>query len=103
MQHEIHINVSLNRHFKELLLRAATLNNQNLSMFLLNAAFENARQLLRDHQTILLSKAEHQRFLSQLKAPDAPNARLKAAARYYKKEFNERGTGHSITQQTSST
>ncbi len=50
------LHIRLSPDVKELLQDAAVLKGKSLNAFILNAAVEKAHQLLRDHNTIQLSR-----------------------------------------------
>jgi len=56
----------------------------SISTFLINAAYENAKQTLKEHETIKLSLEEHERLMALLENPPEPNDKLKAAMRQYR-------------------
>jgi uncharacterized protein (DUF1778 family) len=53
---------------------------------LLEAAFERAKRVLNEHETISLSNAERDRFFALLETSDEPNDALKAAMSEYLEE-----------------
>jgi uncharacterized protein (DUF1778 family) len=58
----------------------------SVSTFFANAAYDNAKQTLQEHETIKLTLKEHERFVALLENPPAPNDKLKAAMRQYRQE-----------------
>jgi len=53
---------------------------------LLEAAFERAKRVLNEHETITLSNAERDRFFALLETSDEPNDAFKAAMNEYLEE-----------------
>ncbi len=72
---------------KAVLQKAAVLSGRNLSEFVVAAAHEAAVRLLREHETIRLSREGQIAFVSALLAPGKPNARLKKAAAAYRTQL----------------
>jgi uncharacterized protein (DUF1778 family) len=70
---------------KDLLQRAAALSGRTLSEFVVASAQEAAAKVIRDHDTIRLSRAEQTAFVKALLSPPAPSRRLRKAAAAYKK------------------
>lgn len=64
---------------KDLLARAAALRGISVSAFLLDTAQERARQLLAEQESITLSSADWEVFLTLLDQADKPRPRLQAA------------------------
>jgi uncharacterized protein (DUF1778 family) len=83
---EARINIKTTQDIKNTLSRAAALFHQSLSGFLLEAAFERAKRVLNEHETISLSNAERDRFFALLETSDEPNDALKAAMSEYLEE-----------------
>ncbi len=83
---EARINITTTREIKSTLSRAAVLSHQSISAFLLEAAFERANRVLKEYETITLSKEERDRFLALLETSDEPNEVLKAAMSEYLEE-----------------
>jgi uncharacterized protein (DUF1778 family) len=55
---EARINIQTTQEMKNTLSRAAALSQQSISHFLLDAAFERAKRVLNEQETITLSNAE---------------------------------------------
>lgn len=68
---------------KELVERAATLEQRNVTDFCLTAMTEAARRTIASHETLVLSVRDQQAFFDALIHPPKANARLKRA---FKKE-----------------
>lgn len=64
-----------------LLKRAAALNNQTLSSFILDAAEQRAEQIVADASTTVVPAAFFDELLDALARPAVPNAALRTAAR----------------------
>jgi uncharacterized protein (DUF1778 family) len=65
---------------KARLTRAAELAGRNLTDFVVSAAEARAREVIRDHDTMTLSRADAEAFVAALLADAEPGDRLKAAA-----------------------
>jgi uncharacterized protein (DUF1778 family) len=68
---------------KELLLRAAALRGQSLTDFVVSAASETARGVVRDYDVLELSRRDQVAFAKKLLAPEPANAKLKEAVAEY--------------------
>lgn len=72
---------------KALLQRAAALSGRTLSEFVLASAQEAAARVIREHETIHLSRTEQVAFVTALLKPRAPSARLRKAAAKYRQQM----------------
>ncbi|SCC92862.1 conserved hypothetical protein [Thiomonas sp. X19] len=72
---------------KAVLQQAAALSGRTLSEFVIASAQEAASRVIQEHETIRLSRAEQIAFVSALLNPPAPNARLRQAAKAYRKQM----------------
>jgi uncharacterized protein (DUF1778 family) len=70
---------------KSVLQRAATLSGRTLSEFVVASAQEAAARVIREHESIQLSRAEQTAFVKALLAPAEPGAALRRAAKAYKR------------------
>jgi uncharacterized protein (DUF1778 family) len=70
---------------KQLILRAAALEGRSITDFVVASAQAAARRVIEDHEVIRLSAADREAFVSALLSPPAPHAKLRAAARRYRK------------------
>lgn len=68
---------------KALLQRAAALQGQTLSNFILEATLAKARLVIRDRDIIDLSQSDQVAFAEALLNPPKPNAKLKKATDSY--------------------
>ena len=66
---------------KRAIERAAALNGQSLTDFVVTKAYESALETLERHDRMVLSGGDRDAFIDALIDPPAPSARLKAAAR----------------------
>ena len=66
---------------KKLILRAAALQETDLTEFVLKHTLSAAESVIERAERVQLSKRDSQRVLDLLENPPAPNARLRAAAR----------------------
>ena len=74
---------------KAMLQHAATLSGRTLSEFVVASAQEAASRVIQEHENIRLSRAEQVAFVSALLNPAAPNARLRQAAKAYRKRMGQ--------------
>jgi uncharacterized protein (DUF1778 family) len=66
---------------KTMLLRAAALENTDLTDFVLQHALRSAKAVIEDAEHLRLSERDSLRVLNVLENPPRPNAKLRAAAR----------------------
>lgn len=71
---------------KELFQRAATLVGQTLSEFVIDSTQKAAAKVVREHELMLLTREEQIAFVSTLLKPPRPGARLRQAAKNYRKK-----------------
>jgi uncharacterized protein (DUF1778 family) len=74
---------------KDLLSRAAALLGRSLSEFVVTCAYETAARTLREHHAMTLSNRDRKVFVAALLKAPAPGARLRKAARRYKRHDSE--------------
>jgi len=70
---------------KNILQRAAELQGQTLTDFVLSSTTEAARQIIREHELLELSEKDQITFARTLLNPPKSNSRLTRAARDYLK------------------
>lgn len=70
---------------KALFQRAAALLGRSVSDFVVGSAQEIAARTIREHEVMALSARDREAFVEALLAPPAPGARLRKAARTYRK------------------
>jgi len=71
---------------KAIFLRAAALGgHRTLTEFVIESAQEKANAIIRDHDILSLTAKDKRIFVDALLNPPAPNAKLKQAAKRYKK------------------
>lgn len=78
------LDLKITKEMNNIILRAAQLKMMPVSTFFVNAAYENAKQVLKEHETLMLTLEEHDHFMALLENPPAPNEKLKAAMRQYR-------------------
>jgi uncharacterized protein (DUF1778 family) len=71
---------------KAMLLRAAALENTDLTDFVLQHALRGAKAVIEEAEHISLSERDSLRVLDVLENPPRPNAKLRAAARALSKK-----------------
>ena len=70
------IDLRITREQKELLARAAALSGVSMSSFLVNNALDQAKRIVAEGETIVLSNRDRDLFYSILKNPPKPNKNL---------------------------
>lgn len=70
---------------KDLFLKAAALTGRSLSDFVVACAYEAAARMVREHEALTFSARDREIFVSALLNHPAPGARLRKAARRYKR------------------
>jgi len=86
-----YLNIRISELSKNLLRRAAELEGDSLSHFVVSRALEGAYKLLSEPQTVSLSPTEQMQFLRLLENPAPMNAKLSKAVKRYK-EVQENGS-----------
>ena len=71
---------------KVVLQQAAALSGRTLSEFVVASAQEAAARIIREHETLRLSRAEQIAFVTALLDPPAPGDRLREAAAAYRRQ-----------------
>jgi uncharacterized protein (DUF1778 family) len=71
---------------KKLLLRAVTLEDTDLTEFVIRHAVRAARHVIEQAEQLMLSERDSVRVLELLENPPSPNAKLLAAARSLPRE-----------------
>jgi len=79
-----HLNIRISELSKNLLQRAADLEGDTLSHFVLSRALEGAYKCLSEPQNVSLNSAEQIRFLELLENPPPINMKLARALERYK-------------------
>lgn len=74
---------------KALMQRAAALEGETLTHFVVNSAQRAAEQIIREHEVWNLTPQESRQFVEALLNAPAPNAALRAAARHYRQVMAE--------------
>ena len=80
-----HLNIRVSELSKNVLQRAAKLEGDTLSHFVVSQALEGAYKLLSQSQIISLSAEEQMRFFQMLESPSPINNNLSKAIERYKK------------------
>jgi uncharacterized protein (DUF1778 family) len=68
---------------KAFLVRAATMQGQSLTDFLIASVQEAAEKVLRAHDVLTLSERDRKRFVATLVKPAAPGKALRQAVKQY--------------------
>ncbi len=72
---------------KALLQQAAALSGRTLSEFVVASAQEAAGRIIKEQESVRLSRREQIAFVNALLNPPAPSARLRRAAALYRKQM----------------
>jgi len=82
------INLRITPEFKEVIVRAAQLKMMSVNAYLINLAYDNAKQVISEYETLRLSNEERDRFIALLDNPPEPTPKAKMAMRKYLKGQN---------------
>jgi uncharacterized protein (DUF1778 family) len=82
------ISLKMSPEFKEAIVQAAQLKMMSVNAYMINLAYENAKQVISEHETLRLSNEERDRFLALLENPPEPTEKAKMAMRKYLKGQN---------------
>jgi uncharacterized protein (DUF1778 family) len=74
---EVRLSIRTNASQKELLKRAALARNTDLSQFVLEASLGEARRLVSEESTVLLSPADYEQLCRAMDEVPAPNPALR--------------------------
>jgi uncharacterized protein (DUF1778 family) len=80
------MNFRLDSQSKTLIERAATTAGQSVTEFAVIHLVKEARSVLREQETTMLSDRDRRAFMSMLEIDAGPNADLKKAASIYRKQ-----------------
>jgi uncharacterized protein (DUF1778 family) len=83
-QRDERIDLRVSADLKILLSRAAAYSGMSLSSFLISAASDHAKQVIGEHEAVMLSSRDWTAVLTALDEADKPRPRLEAAARRYR-------------------
>src|SRR5205814_1206614 len=78
------LTLTLDRELKELIETAACASEKNVQEFAAAILIENARRVLREYRTTVLTGADAEAFVKILESDAEPNDALKRAAERYK-------------------
>jgi uncharacterized protein (DUF1778 family) len=79
-----HFDIEVSYSVKEMLTKAAEVDGCSLTALIVQAAIDKAREILQNHQEMVLSPSEWDGFMATLDNPPPPNEALKAALKDYK-------------------
>jgi len=82
------INLKMTEEFKEVIIRAAQLKMMSVNAYLTHLAYDNAKQVISEYETLRLSNEERDRFIALLDNPPEPTEKAKKAMRKYLKGQN---------------
>ena len=83
------IDVRLQPEQKALIETAARIKGLTLTDFIVQNAFENAKQAIREHETWILERPDAELFAAALAAPPSLGPRLAKAAKRYRARFSQ--------------
>jgi uncharacterized protein (DUF1778 family) len=83
------IEARTNQDTKDLIQKAADLEGQTLSAFLLESVQEAAYKVIERHQTLKLTIRDSEAFADAILNPPQPNEALRAAAERYKQVITD--------------
>ncbi|MBH8554855.1 DUF1778 domain-containing protein [Nostocaceae cyanobacterium CENA357] len=72
---------------KEVFQRAAEIQGRTLTDFVINSVMNAAKQIIQEHEMIILSRQDQEVFVEALLNPPEPSAKLKTAAQRYKQNM----------------
>ena len=78
------IDLRLAGDLKALLARAASYSGMSLSSFLISVASDRAKEVVAEHETMILSVQDWEAFLTALDNADRPRPKLEAAVERYR-------------------
>lgn len=73
---------------KELFQRAADIQGRTLTDFVITSVLNAAKQVITEHENIILTKQDQQVFVAALLNPPEPSAKLRDAAQRYKQKMD---------------
>jgi uncharacterized protein (DUF1778 family) len=86
--HAERIDIRLSQENKELIERAASIEDISVSAFVVGNALCGAKQVVADHDKWLLNRKDSTAFVGALLNPPEPNEALSAAAERYKGDLS---------------
>lgn len=75
------IDLRLTNDDKSIIEEAAAMTNQTITQFMVTSAAERAAEVIEQHRRVVLSEESWNRVMDAISNPQAPNDRLKRAAR----------------------
>ncbi|MEA5505121.1 DUF1778 domain-containing protein [Halotia wernerae UHCC 0503] len=72
---------------KEIFQRAAEIQGRTLTDFVISSVMNVAKQIIQEHEMMILSRQDQEVFVEALLNPPEPSAKLKAAAQRYKQNM----------------
>lgn len=79
------IDLRIDLNLKELFIKAANLSgNYNLTNFIVSTVRERSMQLIKEHESLIVSQKDYNFVLSLLDNPPKPNDALRKAARLHR-------------------
>ena len=75
---------------KAIITHAATLQGRSITDFVVTSAYDAAREAIKEHETIVLSKRDTEIFVEMLLNPPEPNEALKKASKKHKETVKQK-------------
>lgn len=76
---------------KTVLRNAAALSGVSLTDFVINSAYDAARQVIKEYEHLNLTESDRNIFIQALLDPPQPSENLKKAVQHYKKNIDSKG------------
>lgn len=73
---------------KELFQRAADIQGRTLTDFVVSSVLDIAKQVIMEHEKMILTKQDQEVFVAALLNPPEPSAKLRNAAQRYKQKMD---------------
>lgn len=73
---------------KELFQRAADIQGRTLTDFVVSSVLDIAKQVIMEHENMILTKQDQEVFVAALLNPPEPSAKLRNAAQRYKQKMD---------------
>jgi uncharacterized protein (DUF1778 family) len=78
------MDVRLSRDHKALIEKAAAYSGETLTGFAVTTLVGEARRVVREHESVMLTSRDRDAFMALLDDPEGPNERLRRAARRHR-------------------
>ncbi|MBW4613520.1 MAG: DUF1778 domain-containing protein [Desmonostoc vinosum HA7617-LM4] len=82
------LEVRVTKEQKELFQRAAEIQGRTLTDFVISSVLNTAKQVIHEHEMMILTKQDQEVFVTALLNPPEPSAKLRDAAQRYKQTMD---------------